>query len=73
VASRNTPWAEVEEAQCGRWVDNTAEATAQAMVEILGRDREQMRGNAKRLAQKYDWKNIALEFKKLFEKMLEER
>jgi glycosyltransferase involved in cell wall biosynthesis len=73
VASTGTPWQEVESAECGRWVDNTAEATAQAMVEMLGRDREQMRANAKRLAQKYDWKNIAREFKTLFERMLEER
>lgn len=72
VASKNTPWQEVEKADCGRWVNNTLEETAQAMVEMLGKDREQMRVNAKELAKKYDWKNIAVQFKDVFEKMVKE-
>ncbi|MBD3797013.1 MAG: glycosyltransferase [Campylobacterales bacterium] len=70
VASKNTPWEEVEDADCGRWVNNTMDETAQAMVEMLGKDREQMRMNAKKLAKKYDWKNIALQFKEVFENMV---
>ncbi len=69
VASKNTPWAEVEEANCGRWVKNNVKETAQAMVEMLETDREQMRINTKKLAGKYDWKNIAVQFKDLFEQM----
>ncbi|WP_373032368.1 glycosyltransferase [Sulfurovum sp.] len=72
VASTGTPWSEVEDTNCGKWVNNSVEETAQAMLEMLGKDREQMRENAKRLAKKYDWKNIAIEFKKLFEKMTHE-
>ena len=41
------------------------------MVEMLEKDREQMRMNAKKLAKKYDWKNVALQFKEVFEKMVE--
>ncbi len=69
VASKNTPWSAVEEADCGKWVNNTVEETAQAMIEMLQKDREQMRVNAKNLSQQYDWKNIAVQFKQVFEKM----
>lgn len=69
VASKNTPWQEVIESNCGKWVNNTVDETAQAILDMLREDRETMRVNAKRLAQKYDWKNIAVQFKELFEKM----
>ena len=71
VASTNTPWSEVEETDCGRWVNNSIEETAQAILEVLQKDRETMRVNSKMLAKKYDWKNIALQFKEVFEKMVE--
>jgi len=70
VASTGTPWQEVEEADCGKWVDNNVEKTAKAMLEMLEKDRDQMRVNARRLAKKYDWKNIAVRFKEVFEKMI---
>lgn len=70
VASRNTPWAEVEEADCGKWVNNSVDQTAQAMIEMLEKDRKLMRVNSKKLAEKYDWKNIAVKFKEVFEKMI---
>ncbi|WP_373032900.1 glycosyltransferase [Sulfurovum sp.] len=73
VASKNTPWSEVEEADCGKWVNNSVEETTQAMIEMLGKDRELMRANSKKLAQKYDWKNIAIQFKSLFEKMINDK
>lgn len=73
VASRHTPWSEVEEVDCGKWVNNTVEETAQAMVEMLGKDSDQIRINAKELAKKYDWKNIAMKFKEVFEKMVEKK
>ena len=50
--------------------DNSIDETAQAMIEILERDREQMRVNSKALAKKYDWKNIAFLFQKVFIQML---
>lgn len=73
VASKNTPWSEVEEGYCGKWVTNSVDETAQAMIEMLEKDRVQMRVNAKKLARKYDWENIALQFKELFERMVEKR
>ncbi|PMG74952.1 hypothetical protein BCU83_18000 [Vibrio breoganii] len=70
VASNNTPWSEVEVAECGKWVPNSIKETSNAMLEMLSRDRETMRLNAKKLAEKYDWKNIAIQFKTLFERMV---
>lgn len=70
VASTNTPWHEVEEAGCGRWVPNTVKDTTEAILDILKRDRESMRQNALKYVQKFDWKNIALEFKQLYEKLI---
>lgn len=36
VASRGTPWADVEKNQCGLWVENNAESLAQAIIRIRG-------------------------------------
>ncbi len=72
VASTNTPWQEVERAKCGKWVENSVQKTAESILEMLKEDREEMRVNAKALAKKYDWKNIALQFKEIFEGMVKE-
>ncbi|MDA9347795.1 glycosyltransferase [Porticoccaceae bacterium] len=69
VASTNTPWSEVVDAKCGQWVPNDIRSTSRAMTEMLGQDRDLMRVNAQTHAQKYDWKNIAIQFKALFEKV----
>lgn len=72
VASTNTPWEEVEDAGCGRWVPNTIESTTEAILDLLSRDREELRQNALKYVQKFDWKNIALQFKELYENVLNE-
>ena len=71
VASTNTPWSEVETAGCGKWVNNSIEETSQAIMDMLETDREQIRENTKLLPKKYDWKSIAIQFKDVFEKMME--
>ncbi len=38
---------------------------------MLEKDRDEMRVNARKVAEKYDWKNIALQFKDVFEGMVE--
>ncbi|GAD79636.1 glycosyltransferase [Vibrio ezurae] len=70
VASTNTPWCEVEDADCGKWVPNSIKETSHAMMKMLSKDRETMRRNAKTLAEKYDWKNVAVQFKKVYENMV---
>lgn len=73
VASTNTPWSEVEKADCGKWVDNSVEATSQAILEMLGKNRVMMRVNSKKIAEKYDWKNVAFQFKDVFERKIKEK
>ena len=70
VASTGTPWQEVEEANCGKWVENSVEETSSAILDMLEKDRKKMRVNARKLAQKYDWKNIAVQFKEVFDGMV---
>lgn len=69
VASKNTPWEEVEIADCGKWVDNKIIPTSQAIIEVLSKDREQMRIQSKKLSEKYYWDNIAQQFVKIFNVM----
>ena len=70
VSSINTPWEEVVQAGCGCWVSNTVEDTTNAMLDLLSRNREELRQNALKYVQKYDWENIAIQFKKLYEETL---
>jgi glycosyltransferase involved in cell wall biosynthesis len=69
VASTNTPWEEVEEYNCGKWVENTIKDTTNAIEYMLENNNNQIRENSKKLALKYEWKNVAIQFKKTFEKM----
>jgi glycosyltransferase involved in cell wall biosynthesis len=71
VASKMTPWSEVENYDCGKWVENSIEETSKAINQILEKDRETMKINSRKLAFKYDWKTIANNFKELFTKMME--
>ncbi|MGA1933799.1 glycosyltransferase [Arcobacter sp. YIC-464] len=73
VASKMTPWSEVEEYNCGKWVNNNIVETSKAMNEILNQDKNKLKENSKNLASKYDWKNIAAEFKELYESVLEKK
>jgi glycosyltransferase involved in cell wall biosynthesis len=70
VASTGTPWSKVEYADCGKWVNNSVDDTSLAMLEMLKKDRETMKENSRKFAKEYDWKNIAIQFKGVFEVML---
>jgi len=65
VASTNTPWEGVEQAECGKWVPNSAEDTAKAITALL-QSSKPLRDNAKQYAQSFDWKDIAKQFQALF-------
>ncbi|MDD5202067.1 MAG: glycosyltransferase [Sulfurimonas sp.] len=73
VASLGTPWGEVEEYNCGRWVANNVNDTSKAIVEMLGKDREEMKENSMKLASQYDWSSVAMRFKELFVAITKER
>lgn len=70
VASKNTPWAEVEKYECGKWVSNTPLKTADAIAEILNNDANLMGQNGMEYIKKYDWKTIAKSFEGLFHEMI---
>ncbi len=73
VASKNTPWKEVKDANCGQWVENTVDETKNSIMEMLEKDREEMRINSKSLANKYEWTNVASEFKQIFETIIDQQ
>ncbi|WP_350913719.1 glycosyltransferase [Providencia huaxiensis] len=70
LASKNTPWMSIELHDCGIWTENSIENTYLALLELLCKDRAIMRHNSKALASSYDWKNIAKQFKSLYQNQL---
>ncbi len=67
IASKNTPWQDVEKYNCGRWVDNTPEAFADAIQQILNSDFKQMGERGRDyVASKFNSKLIAEEYIRLF-------
>ena len=71
IASLETPWKEIEDYQCGKWVKNTPEATANAIKELLNSDLPSMGENGRKFIQKFEWKNIALQFEAAYNTMLQ--
>jgi glycosyltransferase involved in cell wall biosynthesis len=51
-------------------VKNSIVETSKAMNAILKKDREMMKITSKKLAFKYDWKNVAEAFKKIVEEIV---
>ena len=70
VASKNTPWQEIEKYNCGRWVENSIETTSNAIIDMISKDREEMRQNSFEYSSQYDWSSVAIKFKKVFETQL---
>ncbi|GAL84062.1 a-glycosyltransferase [Sporocytophaga myxococcoides] len=66
VASRNTPWKDVELAGCGRWVNNTKEENYMAIKELLNSDQKVLRANSKIFIERYSWKNVGAMFETVF-------
>jgi len=71
IASHGTPWAIVEDVRCGRWVENTPKDTADAMIDMLSRERETNREVSRKLADQYSWSSIAEQFHILYKKMVQ--
>jgi glycosyltransferase involved in cell wall biosynthesis len=70
VASSQTPWQDIEEHNCGKWVKDTIEETAQAIHDLLSRDLVDMgRCGKKYIQDAYSWPAIALRFEKIFKQM----
>ena len=71
IASTNTPWQEIEQYNCGKWVNNTIEDTRKAIEEILACDYVAMGKKGKTYIAKFEWKNIAENFLNLYKDIKE--
>lgn len=64
VASKYTPWRDVEKHNCGKWSENTPEKFAKSILEILQSDNVQMGLNGRKYVEEnYSWEKIGREFK----------
>lgn len=71
VASKNTPWQDVEKYKCGKWVENTSDKFAEAMLDILKSNPIQMGANGRKYVEEnFSWNKIALDFKVQTEKIM---
>ncbi len=74
VASAHTPWRDVEKFGCGKWVNNSEAETALAMKELLSRDVVEMGLRGKDyIRDHFSWPSIALQFKEVFQQILDKR
>ena len=63
IASRNTPWQDIENYNCGKWVENTPEKFSEAITEILNSDPMQMGRNASKfIKENFSWDKISYQF-----------
>ena len=70
IASKNTPWKEVEQYNCGRWVDNSINSTTEAMLDLLSQDLKIMGDNGREYIKRFSWQNIGKQFDELFNQMI---
>ena len=70
VASRKTPWQEVEVRGSGVWVDNTPEAFARAMADLMTRDLGPMCNSARAHAACYNLAVVASAFEKVYSEII---
>jgi glycosyltransferase involved in cell wall biosynthesis len=66
VASRSTPWSEVAQYGAGVWVDNTPNAFAESIIELLSRDGEGKRRKARDVAARYDLATVAISLRRIY-------
>lgn len=76
VASKNTPWSDVEKAGCGKWVDNSIDATSTAIQEMfskLANNENKIKSleASKKYTNNFSWKMIATMFNDFFVDILE--
>ncbi len=70
VASKNTPWEEVEQLQCGKWVNNTEKDIANATLEILNNGKDYYSQNAINYSKTFASKVVAPQFDNVFNSIM---
>lgn len=70
IASKMTPWSEVEDNKIGKWVDNNASTFANAIEEMLVLDDSTIYGRCKNfIMTNYSWQSIAVKMMNKFEEI----
>lgn len=73
IASKGTPWQEIETHQCGLWVENAPESLADAIKLIREMDLSQMGYNGWCwMRQDYTWESVAKKMIAVYESMIDE-
>jgi glycosyltransferase involved in cell wall biosynthesis len=70
VASRNTPWAELETEGTGLWVENTPEAFVEAIANLLARDRATLSSHSREHAMQFDIGAVATRLEGIYAKLI---
>ncbi len=70
VTTTMTPWAEIEDVGCGRWIENTPDALERAITDLQDADLEAMGRRGRRWAtEHYAWPRIADQMIALYRSM----
>jgi glycosyltransferase involved in cell wall biosynthesis len=70
IASKKTPWSIIEGENCGKWVERDEVNMTKAILEMLLKDRQEMKINSRKLAKNYDWVILGRSFKKVYKEMI---
>jgi glycosyltransferase involved in cell wall biosynthesis len=69
IASKDTPWASLENRGAGRWVENNPSAVAEAIADLPLESLVEMRPAARALAADFGFEAVADRFKALYEQV----
>lgn len=71
IASRKTPWQEVEAIGCGHWVENSPDSLAKALAGIAAENLAEMGAKGRSwVAETFAWTSIAEKFTKIIEDLI---
>lgn len=71
VASHGTPWAELEEKQCGLWVENSPESLAQAIIRIRAMELSEMGQRGRDwMKREFSWDTLAEEMMGIYRSLV---
>ncbi len=71
IASRGTPWAELEVKVCGLWVDNDPAKLAESIAKIASETLDEMGMRGRRwMAEKYSWTSVGTSFLNVYRQMI---
>jgi glycosyltransferase involved in cell wall biosynthesis len=70
IASRGAPWAVLEQADAGLWVENTPASLLDAIVRIAARPLDQLGANARALVEReFGWARVASAMAVVYERL----